>query len=612
MSIIRISIMILFSFYAMGGYAKQSNMSVNVEIENLSAEINDGVARVFVTGGNAPYRYKWSKKSVSLDSSVCRGMTEGDKYSVTITDAEEQSVTVKAKVPTEYSNEKINYFFHFQVKIVSSFLLADVFAMMNIYDPVIYDDNGQAILYPNGDPQTMQIPLIVVWLIFGAVFFTIRMKFINVKGIKHAIDLIRGRYDDPKDKGQISHFQALTTALSATVGLGNIAGVAIAISMGGPGAVFWMILAGFLGMASKFTEATLGVKFRRIDTEGEVSGGPMYYLKYIFGFHPKGKKAGRILASIFSLLLIGGSLGGGNMFQANQAFQNLASMIPGFADQGVLFGVVLAVLVGLVILGGINSIAKVTSKIVPLMAGMYLITALIIIGMNISEVGHVLSLIFNGAFAAPALKGGFVGVLIMGFRRAAFSNEAGIGSAAIAHSAVKTHEPVSEGIVALLEPFIDTVVICTITALVLLFTGFYDPASAGGAQGAELTSLAFGSIFPWFRWLLLLAILLFAYSTLISWSYYGQKGFDFLVGNYSKKWFGSRAYSTNLYKIIFLFFIIVGASSSLSAVIDFSDMMILSMAFPNIIGLLILAPRVRRDLDRYIYRLKTGKIKRFK
>lgn len=595
-----------------GGAQISNNITIELQAYNASGEINDGYAIVNVIGGKEPYKYKWSEKSIDTTSVKCSGLTEGDTYSVTVTDVQGHSSSASIKIPLDYNNEKINYFFHFQVKIVSAILLADVFALLNIYEPILYDDNGNTLVYPNGDPKTMQIPLIVVWLIFGAVFFTIKMRFINIRGIKHAIELVQGKFDNPKDKGQISHFQALTTALSATVGLGNIAGVAIAVSYGGPGAVFWMILAGFLGMASKFTEAALGVKYRRIDAHGEVSGGPMYYLKYIFGFHKNGKKAGRILSVLFAVLLIGGSLGGGNMFQANQAFQNMASMIPVLTEHGVMFGIILAVLVGLVIIGGINSIAKVTSKIVPFMAGLYLIAALIIIFMNISQIGNVFGLIFNGAFDAPALKGGFIGVLIMGFRRAAFSNEAGIGSAAIAHSAVKTHEPVSEGIVALLEPFIDTVVICTLTAFVLLFTGYTDPSVAGGAQGSQLTSLAFGSVFPWFQWILLIAIFLFAYSTLISWSYYGQKGFDFIFGHYSLKWFGSRSYSTNLYKLIFLFFIVVGASSSLSAVIDFSDMMILSMAFPNIIGLIILAPRVKRDLDKYWTKLKNGEIKKYK
>ena len=444
------------------------------------------------------------------------------------------------------------------------------------------------------------IPIVVVWLVFGALFFTFRMKFINFRGFKHALSLVRGDYDDPEDKGEVSHFQALTTALSATVGLGNIAGVAIAISVGGPGATFWMIIAGLLGMSSKFVECTLGVKYRKLDENGEVSGGPMYYLcdglaKYNMPI------IGKILAVMFAILCIGGSFGGGNMFQANQAYAQLSGQFPALAGNGPLFGLILASLVGVVIIGGIKSIANVTEKIVPLMALLYVGTALVIILINISEVGNVFVLIFNGAFAPDAAFGGVIGVLIQGFRRAAFSNEAGVGSAAIAHSAAKTKEPVSEGIVSLLEPFIDTVVICTMTALVIIFTGMYD---VEGLEGAQMTSNAFGSVFSWFPYLLVIAIFLFAFSTMISWSYYGLKSWEFL--------FGKSKFSEYSYKSIFLLFIIVGSSVKLGAVLDFSDMMILAMAFPNIIGLLILSKEVKIDLNSYLKRLKSGEIKKYK
>ena len=444
------------------------------------------------------------------------------------------------------------------------------------------------------------IPIVVLWLVFGALFFTFRMKFINFRGFKHALSLVRGDYDDPEDKGEVSHFQALTTALSATVGLGNIAGVAIAISVGGPGATFWMIVAGLLGMSSKFVECTLGVKYRKFDANGEVSGGPMYYLRDGLAKY-KMPIFGKFLAVMFAVLCIGGSFGGGNMFQANQAYAQLSGQFPVLAGNGPLFGLILAFLVGVVIIGGIKSIANVTEKIVPLMALLYVGTALIIILINISEVGNVFVLIFNGAFAPDAAFGGVIGVLIQGFRRAAFSNEAGVGSAAIAHSAAKTKEPISEGIVSLLEPFIDTVVICTMTALVIIFTGMYN---VEGLEGAQMTSKAFGSVFSWFPYLLVIAIFLFAFSTMISWSYYGLKSWEFL--------FGKSKLSEYSYKFIFLLFIIVGSSVKLGAVLDFSDMMILAMAFPNIIGLLILSKEVKIDLNSYLNRLKSGEIKKYK
>ena len=444
------------------------------------------------------------------------------------------------------------------------------------------------------------IPIVVIWLIFGAIYFTFRMKFINFRGFIHAVGLIKGDYDDPNDKGEVSHFQALTTALSATVGLGNIAGVAIAISIGGPGATFWMIVAGLLGMSAKFVECTLGVKYRKIDNDGEVSGGPMYYLRD--GLSKYGmSRLGKGLAVLFAILCVGGSFGGGNMFQANQAYAQLSGQFPLLSGNGPIFGFILAVLVGAVIIGGIKSIANVTEKIVPLMAVLYVGTALLIIIMNITQIGNVFSMIFKGAFAPDAALGGVIGVLIQGFRRAAFSNEAGVGSASIAHSAAKTNEPVSEGIVALLEPFIDTVVICTMTAIVLIITGFHDVT---GVEGAQMTSQAFGSVFFWFPYLLVMAIFLFAFSTMISWSYYGLKSWEFL--------FGKSKFAEYSYKLLFLIFIIIGSSVKLGAVLDFSDMMILAMAFPNILGLLILSKEVREDLDEYYDKLKTGLIKKFK
>jgi AGCS family alanine or glycine:cation symporter len=466
---------------------------------------------------------------------------------------------------------------------------------------VVEYGESRPLLHPNGDQQKKNIPFIVVWLVLGALFFTIRMGFINIRGIRQAFALVSGKFSDPNEPGEVSHFQALTTALSATVGLGNIAGVAVAIVIGGPGATFWMIVAGLLGMASKFTECTLGVKYRLIDAKGEVSGGPMYYLSA--GLAKRNMAGlGKVLAVIFAILCIGGSLGGGNMFQANQAFAQVSSKVELFQGNGALFGVILAILVGLVILGGIKSIAKVTDKIVPVMVGVYVGFAVIIILLHIDNIGSAFSAIYDGAFSPSAIKGGVIGVLIVGFQRAAFSNEAGVGSASIAHAASRTDHPVSEGIVALLEPFIDTVVVCTMTALVLIFTGFAD--SPGGLEGSELTSAAFSSIFGWFDWVLLVAIVLFAFSTMISWSYYGLKAWTFLLGK-SKK-------SVIAYKSMFLVFIVIGSSVGLGSVLVFSDLMILGMAFPNILGLLLLSGEVRSDLKTYFQKIKSGEIKRFK
>ncbi len=335
----------------------------------------------------------------------------------------------------------------------------------------------------------------------------------------------------------------------------------------------------------------------------------MYYLRD--GLKKKNMKwLGIVLSIVFAVLVIGGSLGGGNMFQANQAFSQLTYLVPSIENHGMWFGVILAILVGFVIIGGIKSIAKVTDKIVPFMAAIYVITALIIIFMNIENTGVAFKLIFDGAFGVDAMKGGIIGVLIVGFQRAAFSNEAGVGSAAIAHSAVKTDTPITEGFVSLLEPFIDTVVICTMTALVLIYTGTYE--NPMGYEGTQLTSLAFSKVFSWFPYVLLIAIFLFAFSTMISWSYYGLKGFDYLFGDFFEKVFGNKDVSKYTYFTIFLIFIVIGAASNLGSVMAFSDMMILSMAFPNIIGLLILLPEVRQDLFDYWEKLKAGEIKRYK
>lgn len=460
---------------------------------------------------------------------------------------------------------------------------------------IVYDEKIP-LTHPNGDPQTKNIPFIVVWLLLGALFFTLRMGFINIRGFRHALQLARGKYDDPNAPGQVTHFQALATAVSGTVGLGNIAGVAVAVSLGGAGATFWMIIAGLLGMSSKFVECTLGVKYRFINSEGRVFGGPMNYLRY--GLEKRNKKGlGKVLAGLFAVLAIGASFGGGNMFQANQSFEAMQGQMPFLIGNGFWFGIVTAILVGVVIIGGISSIAKVTGKIVPIMAGIYIVGCLTVIFMNIENIVPAFTAIYDGAFSPSALKGGIIGVLIVGFQRAAFSNEAGVGSAAIAHSAAKTHNPPSEGFVALLEPFIDTVVVCTLTALVLIFTGKHEVV---GVAGATLTSDAFGSVISWFPYVLALAVFLFAFSTMISWSYYGMRAWTYL--------FGKSIRSEIIYKSLFLIFVVLGASVSLGAVLDFSDMMILAMAFPNIIGLYIMSGEVRRDLKEYERKLKAGEL----
>ncbi|MGY6632123.1 MAG: alanine/glycine:cation symporter family protein [Alkalilacustris sp.] len=459
------------------------------------------------------------------------------------------------------------------------------------------------------------VPWIVGWLVIGATVFTVYFGFIQVRAFGHALALVRGKYSDPKDAGEVSHFQALATALSGTVGLGNIAGVAVAVSIGGAGATFWMILAGLLGMASKFTECTLGVKYRNEYPDGTVSGGPMYYIKK--GFAERGLPLGGFMAVLFSIFCVLGALGGGNMFQANQAAAQVQSVL------GVptwITGLVLAGIVFIVIVGGIKSIARVTEKVVPIMGVGYVLVALMILAMNADMILWAFGEIFRGAFTDTGIVGGMIGAIIQGFRRAAFSNEAGIGSAAIAHSAVRTKEPVTEGFVSLLEPFIDTVIICTMTALVIIITGqllqdaqtgryILDEGgriatAAGTGAGVPLTSAAFGSAFGWAPYALSLAVFLFAFSTMITWSYYGMKSWTYM--------FGEGRAKEMVFKVMFCVFVFIGAVSSLDAVIDFSDAALFSMAVVNIIGLYFLMPIVRKELESYLARLQSGEIKPYK
>jgi len=500
--------------------------------------------------------------------------------------------------------ERINTVFTPMVTALSKVLFWDPFEAAGVYDAQLYDEAGNPLINNNGEPVKAPLKLIVVWLIGGGLFFTIFLRFVPFRLFRHAINLVRGKYDKAGTKGEVSHFQALTTALSATVGLGNIAGVAIAISIGGAGATIWMMLAGFLGMSLKFAECSLGLKYRKIDSKGHVSGGAMYYLRD--GLAAKGFPVlGMVLAVLFSLMAVGGSVGGGNMLQANQAFEQLTIFFPSLKDAGFWYGLVMAFFVGLVIVGGIRSIARVTAKVVPLMAIIYVGASLFIILSNWFRLPEAFAQIWEGAFAPDAMKGGFIGVLIFGFQRGAFSNEAGVGSASIAHSAARTNEPVSEGVVALLEPFVDTIIICTMTALVIIFSGV---EVGSNIQGVQLTTAAYASVISWFPYILLIAVTLFAFSTMISWSYYGLKGFDFLAGSLSEKLFGSRKVAGQLFNLFFLFCIVVGSSSSLGAVMDFSDMMVLCMAFPNLIGLVLMSGEVKRDLEVYINKLQSGKL----
>ncbi|QDT02434.1 Amino-acid carrier protein AlsT [Rubripirellula lacrimiformis] len=462
------------------------------------------------------------------------------------------------------------------------------------------------IFYDFGTEQWLgtKIPFVVVWLLFGAIFLTIRMGFINLRAFRHAIDLIRGVYDSPDEPGEVTHFQALAAALSATVGLGNIAGVAIAIGTGGPGATLWIIMIGLLGMTSKFAECTLGQLYRVTDEKGHVLGGPMRYLKT--GLADIGMGGlGSVLAVIFMLLCIGASFGGGNAFQVGQSLEAIRGDVPILQTHPVIYGLVMAFAVGVVIVGGIRSIGAVAGKIVPFMCFAYVAAALYILILHYAAIPAAVVTIVTEAFNPKAMYGGFLGVLVIGIKRAVFSNEAGVGSAAIAHSAAKTDEPVSEGIVALLEPFIDTVVVCTITALVVVVTGAYSAPEMESAiaadQGAKVTLHAFAvGGHDWFRYILYFAVVLFAYSTCISWSYYGERCWVQLFG----------ASSSVFYKILFLMFTVLGSIVTRGNILDFSDLMILGMSFPNLLGVFLLSGVVRRQLDSYWGKYKSGELKR--
>ncbi|MET9354103.1 alanine/glycine:cation symporter family protein [Streptomyces sp. NPDC006617] len=461
---------------------------------------------------------------------------------------------------------------------------------------------GEVVFYTVPVAGT-DLPLIVAWLVVAGLVFTGWFGLVQLRKFKLAVDVVRGKYDEKGSTGEVNHFQALTAAVSGTVGLGNIAGVAVAVSIGGPGATFWMILCGLLGMATKFVEVTLGVKYREVHPDGTVSGGPMHYLPkgLTERFGKNGNTLGKVLAVLASFLILFFGLFGGNLFQVNQSYAQLVSVAGGedgalgSSAGALLFGILIAAIVGIVLLGGIRSIANVTSRLVPAMAGIYVIACLIVILVNITAVPDAVTSIVEGAFNPEGVAGGVLGALIIGFKRAAFSNEAGLGSAPIAHSAVKTKHPASEGLVALLEPFIDTVVVCTMTALTIVIA---NPASWGEARAGEdiggvtITSDAFETVLPWFPYILTVAVLLFAVSTVLTWGYYGLKSWTYLFGR-------SRA-SEVTYKVVYTVFAVAGSLLTLQTLIDMADAFLFTLAVINIIGLYLLAPVVKRELDSFL------------
>lgn len=467
-------------------------------------------------------------------------------------------------------------------------------------------DAVAAAVFATIDFGGYSIPWILFWLIVSGIFCTLYFRGINVRGMAQGMRIIRGEYDRAEQqRGDTSHFQALATALSGTVGLGNIAGVAVAVTVGGPGAAFWMVVAALFGMATKFCECTLAVKYRHHRPDGTVSGGPMFYLRQGIGAeYPRLAPLGRLLGVLFAVLCLFGTIGTGNFFQVNQAYQQVLLITGGeqsiLAGRAWLFGAVIAVATGMVVLGGIRRIASVTDKLVPMMALLYLVAGLVVLGSNFQAIPEAVSLIINGAFTAEGVQGGALGALLQGFRRAAFSNEAGLGTSPIAHASVKTDEPLTEGLVALWEPFIDTVIICSMTALVITVAGVAQPLSMD-AQGVVLTSAAFATVMPWFPYVLAVVVLLFAYSTMIAYCYYGTKAANYL--------FGETAAVDVSYKLFYLLVTIVGVTMDFSRVVDFADALFFLMAVPNIIGLYLLAPVVKREMNSYFSRLARGEIR---
>jgi len=475
--------------------------------------------------------------------------------------------------------------------------LADFFISINgILEAVLFFD----ILF--GTVEGVNLPFLVIWLISGGIYLTFLTGFINIRAFKHSFDIVMGRYRTKDDKGQISPFGALSTALSATVGLGNIAGVALAVAIGGPGATFWMIVAGFLGMSLKFTEVTLSLQYREFLKDGTIMGGAMEYLSK--GLSEKGfTKLGKYLSIIFAVLMIGGAIGGGNIFQVSQAYSAISHEVDFFAQNPLSFGLILAFFTAIVIIGGVTRIACLTEKLVPFMVVIYLSASIWILGSFYDKIDDAFALIFSEAFNMNSVYGGIVGAIMQGFQRAVFSSEAGLGSSPVAHAPVKTKYPVRQGFVALYEPFIDTVVICTMTALVIIITGVYLPDGdytnlIVAKEGAALTSAAYGTVLSWFPSVLSVSIALFAFSTMISWAYYGERAWVYL--------FGSK-YSI-IYKVMFLSLSVIATQVSTGIMVDFSFMLMLAMALPNIFGLFILGGDVKKQLDSYLIKLKSGEL----
>ena len=457
-----------------------------------------------------------------------------------------------------------------------------------------FSDSFSSFIFTPVPLLPVKIPILILLMIVASIFFTFYFRGMNIWGFKHGFSRIFHKNDDNKDhKGEVSSFGALATALSGTIGLGNIAGVAIAISLGGPGAMFWMCMGAVFGMALKFCEVTLALKHRIINKDGSVSGGPMFYIQH--GFSKIGyRRLGKTLAYIFAIACVPATFGGGCMLQTNQAAQQFAVITGGensfFATHSWVVGVIVATIVGLVIVGGIKSIAKVTSKIVPVMCVLYLGACLFVIATQFMHIPHAIATIFKEAFMPNAVTGGIVGCIIIGLRRSIQSNEAGIGSSPIAYAAVKTDEPASQGFISMLEPFLDTIVVCSMTAFVIILTGEYQNYSEG-ISGVELTSAAFQNVIPFFPYLLAIIIILFALSTTISWAYYGQKAYAFLVGEGKKR--------TVVYQLIFCMFIVIGSAMNIKSVIDFTDATYLLMAAPNLIAIFIMLPEIKDELKLY-------------
>lgn len=459
-----------------------------------------------------------------------------------------------------------------------------------------FSDGLSSIIFTSISLNGAKVPILILFMLLSSFILTFYFRGINIWGFKHAMDQIFKKKTNDGHKGEVSSIGALATALSGTVGLGNIAGVAIAISVGGPGAMFWMCVGALFGMALKFCEVTLSLKYRKFNEDGSVSGGPMYYIEQ--GLAKKGwKKLGRTLAYVFAIACLPGTVGGGCMLQTNQATQQFIVITGGensfFAAHSWVFGLIVAVLIGLVIVGGIKSIAKVTSAIVPFMCMLYMVSCLIIVAVNFTQIPHAICTIFKEAFFPNAVAGGVIGCIVMGLRRSIQSNEAGVGSSPIAYAAVKTNEPASQGFVSMLEPFFDTIIVCSMTAFVIILTGAYKNFTEG-MTGVQLTSSAFASVVSFFPYVLACIIILFATSTSVSWAYYGQKAWTFLVGEGKKR--------VITYQIIFCLFIVIGSSMNIKSVIDFTDATYLLMALPNLIAIFILVKEIKAELIGYCKR----------